>query len=437
MLTVYITYICIYINLAHVYVLFSTDSSNMHVYNILRHLFIAQFRLANMAKGQHPHSKLLQWRSLWPPRIFSLILILSVVSSVVLTANAAAAPAASSNHNQNAVYWGQNGGGTIENNDLSTYCTPASGIDIIILAFLFDYGNGISIASGTIGQSCTISTSGEGQNCDALASAIDTCKSNGIKIILSLGGAAGAYSLQSQAEAQTIGQNLWDAYGNSGNGSVPRPFGSTFVNGWDFNIESSSGSEYYQYMISTLRSNFASDSSNTYYITGAPQCSIPEPNLNDAITNAQFDFLWVQFYNNPGCSVNGAINYDGWKANIANTPSSNAKIFIGVPASPLGASGTVSGALYYLEPSALASLINQYDSDEAFGGVMLWSAGFSDANVNNGCTYAQEVHSILLTGSPCGDSESPASAIATKSTSAISSQIATGSDAVSDQVSIP
>lgn len=37
---------------------------------------------------------------------------------------------------QNVVYWGQNGGGTVENNDLSTYCTSTSGIDILVLAFL-------------------------------------------------------------------------------------------------------------------------------------------------------------------------------------------------------------------------------------------------------------------------------------------------------------
>jgi chitinase len=135
---------------------------------------------------------------------------------------------------QNVLYWGQNGGGVIENNDLSTYCTSASGIDIVVLAFLYEYGNGSNIASGTIGQSCYISPSGEGQQCDELAAAIDTCKSNGIKVILSLGGASsGAYSLQSQLEAQAIGQNLWDAYGNAkGSGTVPRPFGSTFVNGW-------------------------------------------------------------------------------------------------------------------------------------------------------------------------------------------------------------
>lgn len=200
---------------------------------------------------------------------------------------------------QNVVYWGQNGGGTIENNDLSAYCTSDAGIDILVLAFLYSWGGGgNTIPSGTIGQSCFISTAGQGQNCDALASAIKTCQSNNVKIILSLGGASGSYSLSSSAEAQTIGQYLWDSYGNSGSTSVQRPFGDVFVNGFDFDLELNNGNQYYPDMISTLRDNFKSDSSNTYYITGAPQCPIPEPNMGVVIDNAQFDYIWPQFYNN-------------------------------------------------------------------------------------------------------------------------------------------
>ena len=110
-------------------------------------------------------------------------------------------PHSSSKHVEakTTVYWGQNGGGTIENNDLSAYCTATSGIDILVLAFLYEFGGGQTIPSGTIGQSCFISQSGEGQNCAALASAIATCQSVGVKIILSLGGAAGSYKLHSNA----------------------------------------------------------------------------------------------------------------------------------------------------------------------------------------------------------------------------------------------
>ena len=213
------------------------------------------------------------------------------------------------------MYWGQNGGGTIENNDLSAYCSSGAGIDILVLSFLYQFGNGQNIPGGTIGQSCYIaSSSGEGQNCDALSSAIATCQANGVKIILSLGGAAGSYSLQSQAEAEQIGQYLWDSYGNSGNTTVQRPFGKNFVNGFDFDIEDnpSDSSKYYQYMISTppkqLCQGFCSPvvsldhiasqgvlaNTKCSYITGAPQCPIPEPNMGEIISSSQFDYIWVQ-----------------------------------------------------------------------------------------------------------------------------------------------
>lgn len=300
------------------------------------------------------------------------------------------------------VYWGQNAAAASENNDLSTYCTSSSGIDIVVLAFLYEYGNGITIPSGVIGEDCSISTSGEGTNCGSLASQISTCQANGVKVILSLGGAVGAYSLTSQSEAETIGQNLWDAYGNTSGGSVPRPFGSVYVNGWDFDIEANSGNQYYQYLISKLRSNFASDSAHTYYITGAPQCPIPEPNMGEIITAAKFDYLWVQFYNNGYCSYPNTLNYDDWISYVAGTPSADAKLVIGVPASELGSTGTSSGAVYYQSPSVLASTVASFDTTSNWGGIMMWDAAFSDANVVNGCNYAQQAASILKTGSPCG-----------------------------------
>ncbi|TVY84357.1 Endochitinase [Lachnellula suecica] len=339
----------------------------------------------------------------------------AAVASPVVVSPLATAPSA-----QNVVYWGQNGGGTIENNDLSAYCTSTSGIDVIVLAFLYSYGSNGIIPSGTIGQSCYISTSGQGQNCDNVASSIATCQAAGIKMILSLGGASGSYSLTSNAEAQQIGQYLWESYGNSGNTTVQRPFGNNFVNGFDFDIETNQGSQYYPAMISTLRAAFATDSAHTYYITGAPQCPIPEPNMGVIISGAQFDYLFVQWYNNNNysadpCSLgfnnNAPLNYNQWVSTIASTPSANAKIFFGVPAAPLAANGAPSGELYYITPDQLSTLVNEYKTDAHFGGIMMWSAGFSDTNVINGCTYAQQAHAILLTGSPC--STGPISATTT------------------------
>ncbi|QKX62534.1 uncharacterized protein TRUGW13939_09695 [Talaromyces rugulosus] len=328
------------------------------------------------------------------------------IFSLVATAVSATSHISRSNSSAGevAVYWGQNGGNTVENNDLSSYCAPDSGVDIIILSFLYEYGNSNSIPSGTIGQSCSISLKGEPSNCDDLASAIETCKSHGVKIILSLGGGSGAYSLQSQAEAEAIGQNLWDAYGNTSQGNIPRPFGKTFVDGWDFDIEKPEGSQYYQYLISVLRSNFASDPSHVYYISGAPQCPLNEPYMRQAIQEAVFDYLWVQFYNNDDCSHPNPINYNDWVDLITTGSSAAAKVFIGVPASTKGANGKISGEKYYMSPSDLAITVTKYTMNSHWGGIMLWDAGFSDANVIGGCTYAQQSKNILNKGSPCSGS---------------------------------
>jgi len=127
------------------------------------------------------------------------------------------------------------------------------------------------------------------------------------------------------------------------------------------------------------------------------------------IGNATFDYLWPQFYNNNNytfpCALpfngNAAFNYDGWASFTAGTPSANAEIFVGVPAAPLAANGGPAGETYYITPTQLSSLVSEYKSHARFGGIMMWSAGFSDSNVNDGCTYAQEAKAILLTGSPC------------------------------------
>ncbi|KAH8121033.1 chitinase [Trichoderma asperellum] len=323
---------------------------------------------------------------------------------------------------QNVVYWG---GTNNESDDLSTYCTPTAGIDILVLSFLDIYGATGNIPAGNIGNSCYIGTNGAPQLCDDLAASIASCQAAGIKIILSLGGAAGSYSLQSQSQAVAIGQYLWEAYGNSGSTSVQRPFGNVFVNGWDFDLELNSGNEYYQYLISTLRSNFASDPKNSYYITGAPQCPLPEPNMGEIISTSQFDYLWIQFYNNNAyapdpCSLglpgDAPFNYNNWTSFIATTPSKNAKLFIGVPANTLAANGNSGGAVYYASPSQLASIVANTKSSPDFGGIMMWDAGYSDANVNNGCNYAQEAKNILLTGAPCGGSPPPVSSSTPTST---------------------
>ena len=323
-----------------------------------------------------------------------------MIASTILAGLGLASVAAAAG--QNVVYWGATNN---ESNDLTTYCSASAGIDILVLSFLDVYGATGSMPSGVMGD-CYVGTDGKPQLCDDLAAAISTCQAAGVKIIVSLGGYAGSYSVTSQDQATAIGEYLWNAYGNSGNTTVPRPFGDVVIDGFDFDIEVNYGSEYYQYIIEAIRAGYATDSSKTYYITGAPQCPIPEPNMGEIISSSQFDYLWVQFYNNnPVCSLglsgDGPFNFDDWVSFLATTPSKDAKLFIGAPASELASNGNAGGAVYYASPEELSSIVASKASNPAFGGVMMWDAGYSDSNTANGCNYAQNVKSILTKGSPC------------------------------------
>ncbi|UKZ64509.1 uncharacterized protein TrAtP1_005725 [Trichoderma atroviride] len=300
------------------------------------------------------------------------------------------------------------GGGSEGMTPLSEYCKPKTGIDILVLSFLNSWGVSGDIPSGRFGNiGCSIDQNGiPTAECSNLASQIKGCQSAGKKIIVSLGGAGGSYTLTSQSQAEKIGQYLWDAYGKGGNPAVKRPFGDAVVDGWDFDLEHSSdtdpaGRQWYPDLVNQLRTNSDKDKSRKYYITAAPQCVSPDASLDDAIQNSVFDYLFVQFYNNPKqCSLNipgnASINWDTWNQRTSSSKSNNAKIFVGAPASDRAAP---SGG--YVGPSHLATLIKSLKSEPYFGGVMLWDAHWSDLNIIADCTYAQQVKSILTTGKTC------------------------------------
>ncbi|KAF9611947.1 hypothetical protein IFM89_037167 [Coptis chinensis] len=64
---------------------------------------------------------------------------------------------------------------------------------------------------------------------------IKTCQSNGIKVILSIGGASGSYSLASSDDAKQVATYLWNNF--LGGQSSSRPIGDAILDGIDFNIE--------------------------------------------------------------------------------------------------------------------------------------------------------------------------------------------------------
>ena len=277
-----------------------------------------------------------------------------------------------------------------------------------MLSFLSTYGAG-KTPSGNLGD-CTIDSGGNGQSCSSLAADIQTCQSSGKKVFLSIGGARAPGSVTSQADAEGVAFTLWNSYANpSATSGAPRPFGDAFVNGWDLDVESNPNNQNvnYKFLVNKLRSFFPLDSNNSYYISGAPQCPLPEANMGDAIDNSKFDYIFIQFYNNDFCSAyqfvrpdggeDDGFNFDAWETYVSSQASAGAKLLVGLPASPTAA----DDVKFFLSPSELTSLVTNFTSHTGFRGIMLWDAGNSDSESNDGCTYDQEVRSVLDNGHAC------------------------------------
>ena len=71
---------------------------------------------------------------------------------------------------------------------------------------------------------------------------IKTCQKKGKTILLSLGGAAGAYGFANDKDAVAFADTLWATFG--GGKSESRPFGDAVVDGFDLDIEGGGSTGY-------------------------------------------------------------------------------------------------------------------------------------------------------------------------------------------------
>ncbi|XP_019192488.1 PREDICTED: hevamine-A-like [Ipomoea nil] len=110
------------------------------------------------------------------------------------------------------------------------------------------------------------------------------------------------------------------------------------------------------------------------YLAAAPQCPFQNNYyfLHEAINTGLFDYVWVQFYNNPPCQYSGGAtsHLNSWNNEWSNIPTG--KLFLGLPAAPEAAP---SGG--YIEPDNLISeVLPVIKATPIYGGVMLWSKFF-------------------------------------------------------------
>ncbi|KAF7133321.1 hypothetical protein RHSIM_Rhsim09G0203000 [Rhododendron simsii] len=256
-----------------------------------------------------------------------------------------------------AIYWGQDG----REGNLTALCDTGR-FAYVNIAFLNVFGNG-STPSINLAGHCNPATNG----CTIFSDQIRYCKKKGIKVLLSLGGAIGNYSLVSQADAKNVSLYLWNNF--LGGKSSTRPLGKAKLDGIDFDIEQSSAN--WNYLARYL--NRYNKFKKKVYLSAAPQCPYPDAHLGNALETGLFDYVWVQFYNNPSCEYLNSNTTDLLTSWANWTESVKAKlIFMGLPAAP--GSG-------FIPANVLTSqVLPKIKKAKKYGGVMLWNKYLDDQN---------------------------------------------------------
>ncbi|CAN6314358.1 unnamed protein product [Urochloa humidicola] len=258
-----------------------------------------------------------------------------------------------------AIYWGQNG----NEGTLAQTCATGN-YAFVNIAFLCSFGSGQTPQLNLAGHCDPYSNA-----CANLTADITFCQSKGVKVMLSIGGGAGGYSLDSQQDALKLAQYIWDNF--LGGHSDKRPLGDAVLDGVDFDIEGGNPN-YYGALAAYLKSY--SKEEKEVYLSAAPQCPFPDQWVGKALQTGLFDYVWVQFYNNPPCqytpgSTTNLINsWNQWTTRI------NAKyIFLGLPAAP-----DAAGSGFIPVESLKSQVLPAIKSSTKYGGVMLWSKFYDD-----------------------------------------------------------
>ncbi|KAL3524357.1 hypothetical protein ACH5RR_017191 [Cinchona calisaya] len=160
----------------------------------------------------------------------------------------------------------------------------------------------------------------------------------------------------------------------SGGQSNSRPLGNAVLDGIDFNIETGSG----LYWDDLARALAGFSSQRKVYLSAAPQCPFPDAHLNTAISTGLFDYVWIQFYNNPPCQYTNNANNLIASWNQWTSVQSN-QIFLGLPAAPEAAP---SGG-FIPSDVLISQVLPSIKSSSKYAGVMLWNKyydrGYSSA----------------------------------------------------------
>uniref|UniRef100_A0A7N0RA38 GH18 domain-containing protein n=1 Tax=Kalanchoe fedtschenkoi TaxID=63787 RepID=A0A7N0RA38_KALFE len=272
------------------------------------------------------------------------------------------------------VYWGQNSneGSLKEACDSGLYST-------VIIAYLTNFGGGRNPYLN-ISSHCDF-TSGD---CTDVANDIRYCQWRNVRILLSIGGAAGGYSLDSADDVSDLSSYLCNTF--LGGTSSSRPFGNVTLDGIDFDVDYTPGdsefytpedSEYYADLALSLRNH--SRGSRLLYLSASARCQITQSKLQTLLNTNLLAYTWVHFYNNTTCEYNSSseVYPDGSSLRFVNLTSSwsqwtsrnnSATVFLKLPAS---ADAAESG---FIPPADLFEFLSIIRTSRNYGGLihLIW-----------------------------------------------------------------
>ncbi|KAL5721538.1 chitinase [Ranunculus cassubicifolius] len=260
-----------------------------------------------------------------------------------------------------AIYWGQ-GSRESEGTLFQTCSTGRYGY--VNIGFLSHYGN-FQPPVLNLAAHCDPASGG----CTGIKGGIDECHRRGIKVMLSIGGGAGSYTLSSASDAGYLADYLWNNFlgGNSPN----RPLGASPIDGIDFDIELG-GTAHYDELARALKAH-----SGNVILTAAPQCPFPDAHLSQALNTGLFQHVWVQFYNNPSAQCQYR---EGYSTDLKNSWTKwqsvpNAMMYMGLPASTSAASNG-----YISKDWLVRGILPFIKQSSKYGGIMLYDKQADDQN---------------------------------------------------------
>jgi chitinase len=259
-----------------------------------------------------------------------------------------------------AIYWGQNG------NEGSLAETCATGnYAFVNIAFLCSFGSGRTPQLNLAGHCDPYSDA-----CTNLTADITSCQSKGVKVMLSIGGGAGGYSLNSKHDAFQLAQYIWNNF--LGGTSGKRPLGAAVFDGVHFDIEGGNP-DYYGALAAYLKSYGGKGKKKEVLLSAAPQCPFPGQWVGKALETGFFDYVWVQLYKYPPCQytpgsmANLVKSWNQWTTGINAT-----YVFLGLPAAP-----DAAGSGFIPAKSLESQVLPALKSSTKYGGVMLWSTFYN------------------------------------------------------------